>query len=490
MGTNLKSLHRHRFKIREQLSLYFAAALLTFAVLIGIVFLFLFRNYTISVHKQDMQQQAQQIADNASSYISDHHGMAGKGVFFRFLNEMAGSDVWLIDTDYNLITPFAGHGGSRHNADQPYQYSSLPQDADRLVRKVFEDEVAFTNEFSSLLSEVSLTVGVPIKSQTGGEVIGVVLLHSPVQGTKDALRHGFTALGISIVIALMITLLLSVHLSGSFTKPLEEMKQTALLLADGDYSVKTGIHQTDEIGDLAAVLDLLSEELAAASKQSGQLEMLRNQLIANISHELRTPVTVIRGSLEALLDQVINDPEQINEYYRQMLNESIYLQRLIGDLLELSRLQNTDFEIRREPLLLYETLDDAVRSARQLAAAKNITIELDKETPSPELSGDYGRLRQMFLIVLDNGVKFSPNQAIIRVKAAGNTITIRDYGIGISADDLPYLFERFYKSRSEQNKTGTGLGLAIARQIAVRHNITVSVSSEEGKGTAFTFECN
>lgn len=483
-------LHRRHFKIRETLILYFAAALLTFALVIGIVFLLLFRNYTITVHKQDMQQQASQIADNASSYISEHHGMAAKGVFFRFLNELSGSDVWLIDKDYNLITPPSGHGGGRHNSSSAYQYSNLPANADQLVQRVFEDEVAFTDEFSSLLSEVSLTVGVPIKSQSSGEVIGVVLLHSPVRGTEDALRHDFTTLGISMVIALAITLVLSVRLSGSFTKPLEEMKQTALLLADGNYSAKTNLHRSDEIGDLAAVLDLLSEELAAASKQSGQLEMLRNQLIANISHELRTPVTVIRGSLEALLDQVVSDPEQIEEYYRQMLNESIYLQRLIGDLMELSRLQNTDFEIRKEPLLLYDTLDDAVRSARQLSAAQNIMIELEKETASPEFPGDYGRLRQMFLIVLDNAVKFSPANATIRVKAAGGTITITDHGIGIPAEELPYLFDRFYRSRSEQNKTGTGLGLAIARQIAARHDMTITVSSEPGKGTEFTFECN
>ena len=470
--------------------LYFTAALLTFAFVIGFVFLLLFRSYTINLHKQDMQQQARQIADNASLYIYNHHGASGKGVFFRFLAEMEGSDVWLIDQDYNLITPSAGHRGRGHNSGPEYQYSSLPPDADELVRKVFTDEIAFTNEFSSLLSEISLTIGVPIKAQDSGDIIGVVLLHSPVQGTRDALQHGFMTLGISMLIALGIALALSVRLSTGFTRPLKEMKQTALLLADGDYSVKTNIRQSDEIGELAAVLDQLSAELLTASKQSERLETLRNELIANISHELRTPVTVIRGSLEALLDQVVSDPGQIHEYYRQMLNESIYLQRLIGDLLELSRLQNTDFEICREPLLLFDPLDDAIRSARQLAAAGDITIEADKQPPSPKLCGDYGRLRQMFLIVLDNAVKFSPAHAAVHVKAAGNIITIKDQGCGISEDDLPYLFDRFYKSRSEQNKTGTGLGLAIARQIAVRHDIIVAVDSEEGKGCTFTFKYN
>lgn len=463
--------------------MYFAATLLIFSFIIGIVFLFLFRNYTINFHKQDMQERALQIADNASLYLSSHH-QSGQGAFFRFLGSLSGSDVWLVDQDLNLITPSSDHG--RRGVEQ-YQYSSLPEHAGELVRDVLDGKIAYSNEFSSLLSEISLTVGVPIKSQTGQDVIGVVLLHSPVQGTDQALIHGFAALGISILIALVIAFLLSILLSMSFARPLNRMKQTALRLAGGDYSAKTQIRQSDEIGDLAGVLDFLADELLAASKQSEHLESLRNAFIANISHELKTPVTVIRGSLEALLEQIVTKPEQVSEYHRQMLSESIYLQRLIGDLLELSKLQNTDFEIQKETLLLHDILSNAVRSAGQLATGKGIRIELQTEQESPVISGDYGRLRQMFLIVLDNAVKFSEDDTVIEVISRSGTVVIRDHGCGIPAKDLPYLFERFYKSRSEQNKTGTGLGLAIAKQIAGRHDISVHVTSRPGIGTEFTF---
>lgn len=479
----MKSHQKHQFKIWEKLSLYFAATLLIFSFIIGIVFLFLFRSYTINFHMQDMQEQALQIADNASLYLSSHH-QSGQGAFFRFLGSLSGSDVWLVDQDLNLITPPSAHG--RRNMEQ-YQYSSLPEHADDLVRDVFEGKIAYSNDFSSLLSEVSLTVGVPIQSQTGRDVIGVVLLHSPIRGTEQALIHGFAALGISILIALMISFLLSILFSKSFARPLNQMKQTALKLAGGDYSAKTDIRQSDEIGDLAHVLDYLADELLAASSQSEHLESLRNAFIANISHELRTPVTVIRGSLEALLEQIVTAPDQVSEYYHQMLSESIYLQRLIGDLLELSKLQNTDFEIQKEPLLLHDILSDAVRSAGQLATGRGIRINLQADRENPVLSGDYGRLRQMFLIVLNNAVKFSGDDTEIEVISQAGTVTIRDHGCGIPAKELPYLFERFYKSRSEQNKTGTGLGLAIAKQIANRHEIALYVSSQTDIGTEFTF---
>ncbi|MPN49112.1 Signal transduction histidine-protein kinase BaeS [bioreactor metagenome] len=131
--------------------------------------------------------------------------------------------------------------------------------------------------------------------------------------------------------------MLSIAFSFGFTKPLNRMKQTALLLAKGDYTAKTDIHQKDEIGELALNLDVLSDRLDAETRESEKLHQLRRDFVANISHELRTPVTVLRGSLEALCEEVVSDPEQVKNYHRQMLKESIYLQRLVNDLLDLSR---------------------------------------------------------------------------------------------------------------------------------------------------------
>ena len=146
--------------------------------------------------------------------------------------------------------------------------------------------------------------------------------------------------------------------------------------------------------------------------------------VANISHELKTPVTVIRGSLEALCDEVVTDSEQIKSYHRQMLNESIYLQRLISDLLDLSKLQNIDFKIEKQELNLCDILSDAIRSAGHLANEKNIEIRQIFDAQSLEVAGDYGRLRQMFLIILDNAVKFSPAGSEINVSLNNGIVSI------------------------------------------------------------------
>jgi signal transduction histidine kinase len=265
------------------------------------------------------------------------------------------------------------------------------------------------------------------------------------------------------------------------------MKNAALVLAEGNYSAKTGVQQNDEIGELAGAIDMLSERLLDARRESDRLDQMRRDFVANISHELKTPVTVIRGSLEALCDEVVTEPSQVKSYLAQMLGESLHLQRLINDLLDLGKVQNPDFRMEMQEIDLRDVLCDAVRSASQLAREKNVTIRQSCDGPAPRLIGDYGRLRQMFLIILDNAVKFSPAGEEVTVTLEGNAVTVRDRGSGIAEEDLPHIFDRFYKTRSEENKSGSGLGLAIARQIADRHHIGLSAESRPHEGAAFRF---
>jgi len=287
--------------------------------------------------------------------------------------------------------------------------------------------------------------------------------------------------------ALILSVLLSVALALTFTGPLEKMKNTAALLAGGNYSVKTGIKQNDEIGDLAKTMDILSQRLSEAEEERKRVQKQRQDFITNISHELRTPVTVIRGSLEALSDGVITDSEMINEYYKQILNESKSLERLINDLLELSRLQNVDFKIEMQELNICDVLKDSLRSASNLARQKNINIQYNSDKDVFLTKGDYGRLRQMFLTVIDNAIKFSHESKSIYITLKDNQITIRDEGIGISEKDLPNIFDRYYSVKSDENKTGTGLGLTIAKQIALRHDIELFAESKINEGTSFVF---
>lgn len=484
LAINLKR-KQIKHKIAVKLTLYFSATLLLFSLIIGGVFITLFRNHTMEVHRSDLEKRAVTMSDTLSKLIDGTStGWSGNGMgggyraYLRFLDDIAMADVWIVDENLQLL--MSGVGGMQ------YHYADLPQNAEAVVKTVFEGDTVFSEGFSDLLNSPTLTVGTPIKSD--GLVMGALLLHSPVQGIDDATTRGIYILAISMIVALLLSVILSIILSLNFTKPLKNIKNSAMQLANGDYSAKTGVHLNDEIGELALSVDCLSERLDLASHQSETLDQLRRDFVANISHELRTPVTVIRGSLEAICDHVVTDPEQVKSYHHQMLIECLYLQRLVNDLLDLSRLQNTQFKMELQEVNLCEVLGDVVRSAQHIAQAKSIAINFEQDTKVCTLIGDYGRLRQMFFIILDNAIKFSRQGEVVTVLYKDNSVFIRDHGIGIAQEDLPFVFDRFYKAKSENNKSGTGLGLAIAKQIAERHEIVVSVCSTENEGTEFQFE--
>ncbi|MDO5148862.1 MAG: sensor histidine kinase [Oscillospiraceae bacterium] len=213
--------------------------------------------------------------------------------------------------------------------------------------------------------------------------------------------------------------------------------------------------------------------------------------ISNVAHELRTPVAVLRGSLEALCDGVIYEKEQVDQYHRQMLSESIYLQRLVTDLLEFSRLNSSSFEIIREPVNLSDVVCDVCRSISRIAAQKDIAIIRESDNSVYIVNGDYARLRQMLIVILDNAVKFTPEGGTVTVNQQRDgdkfKITVSDTGCGIAEDDLEDIFCRFHRLMSDSNRNGSGLGLPIAREIALRHDAKIDVKSKTGEGTSFIF---
>jgi two-component system sensor histidine kinase ResE len=225
--------------------------------------------------------------------------------------------------------------------------------------------------------------------------------------------------------------------------------------------------------------------------ESERLEQLRRDFVANVSHEFRTPLTVIKGSLEALMDGTIDQTEDVERYHRRMFSETKSLERLVGDLLELSRLQSAKIVVNKEKIHIPSLLSDVIRSLQTLADKKEIQIVYQGLWEVPALIGDYDRLRQLFVIFIDNAVKYSPESTVITIDSKlteENTleVIIQDQGYGISEDELPYVWDRFYKSDKSRKSSGTGLGLAIAKHLVQLHQGQVSLTSELGKGTTVT----
>lgn len=477
-----------KHKITYRLIGYFSAVLLLFSLIAGLLFWVLFAWHTAEIHEAELKERAVSIADTLSEF-SQKGGYRGRGksggygAYLRFIDEIAMSEVWLADEHAQTIQVC--------QTNSSLSYSDLPAGAEELISQVFVGNVVSNTEFSPLLDVPSITVGAPVYDAEGNTT-AAVLLHSPIYGISSAQRDGILILVFCILTGLFLAFVLSILLARHFISPLRKIGQAADRVMKGDYSARTKVRQNDEIGALAGNIDGLFVQLSDVEEERKKLDKMRQDFVSNISHELRTPVTVIKGSLEVLENGLITDPEEMQEYFSQMSSDTAHLQRLVNDLLELSRLQSTNFKIEKSKLNLADILQEAVRSMQRIAGQKHVEIRLENEAGNVCFFGDYGRLRQMFMIILDNAVKFAPSGSAVSVKMryAGKEklmISISDCGSGILPEEIPYIFDRFYKERSEQNKSGSGLGLPIAKQIAMRHHITIQCESNARDRTTFSF---
>lgn len=473
-------------KILYKLFAVFAAVLLLFICIVDMLFSFLFNNQTIAMRQHELLGKATQLAtvlpplleqDNANVAPTCHNRSQLQS-YIEFLQKSDNCTIWLLNCQSQIIAPLSHNSLHLAAADE------------QLIKSALQGQASVTSQQAAFFTMPAITAVAPLRTQTG-QYLGVILLQTANTGISNTTLYGIKLLIFCSCLAFLIALTAAWLLSYSFTDPLRRLRQMALAISDGNYLVKSNVQRNDEFGELADKLDLMAQRLEAASNKKMQTERARRLFIANVSHELRTPVAVLRASLEALAAGLIKTPAQQAEYYQQMLQETRYLERLVNDMLELAKLQNPDFLIEKAAFILNDLVNDAARAMRQYALSKTISIETDLPPKPVECFGDYGRLRQMLIIVLDNAIKFSPpgqNIAFNLFREQDSwKIKITDHGDGIDPDVLPDLFNRFHKVNNERNKQGTGLGLAIAKEIAQRHSIQIVVESRRHAGSSFIF---
>lgn len=230
--------------------------------------------------------------------------------------------------------------------------------------------------------------------------------------------------------------------------------------------------------------------------QSERLEQTRREYVANVSHEMRTPLTALRGLIEPLRDGMVRDEEARMRYYNIMMRETMRLSRLINDLMELSRLQSGQLSLKLERVHLEPMLEDLAEKYRSKAEDSELQFSVEMPEHLPTVLGNDDRIEQVLVILLDNAMKYTPSQNAqgepgwVRLEAEETAnyvrLRVRDNGLGISESDLPHIFERFYKVDKAHSGMGSGLGLSIAREIVQRMGQSLTVDSELGKGSVFT----
>ncbi|HMM22477.1 MAG TPA: ATP-binding protein [Selenomonadales bacterium] len=337
--------------------------------------------------------------------------------------------------------------------------------------------------------ESMLVVAVPLARQDG-TVSGTVMINTPIEEIDNFLQNIYKYLGYAGVVAILVAVVLAAYMARGIVRPLRAMQETAAALAQGKYDRRVKVTTGDEVGDLGQSLNSLANDLGEYVRRMEVTDKMRRDFVANVSHELRTPLTIMRGYNQALQDGTVTDPGQVKKYHRVMGDEILRLEKLIAELLDLSQLQASGAGLEVEEISLAEVVDNVSTLLKQKSEEKGVTLLTQIEPVVPPIQGDGDRLTQMVLILMDNALKFTPagGQITATVTAAngGIALSVADTGAGIAVEDLPHIWERFYKADRSRSSGGAGLGLAIARQIIDLHGATVKVDSACGEGTTFT----
>ena len=242
----------------------------------------------------------------------------------------------------------------------------------------------------------------------------------------------------------------------------------------------------DENGEIEGVVCLMRDV-----SEAQRVEQMRRDYVANVSHELRTPLTGIRGMVEPLIDGCYDTEEERQECYRIILKETIRLEKLVGEMLDMSRLQEGRVKVELEPLELTGILYAAVHSMKPIAEEAGIDLSVVTDGTRLACMGNEDRITQVLVILIDNALSFTPRGGSVTVFARDNGETVlvgvRDTGCGIDPKDMPMIFDRFYKvDKSRLRTEGTGLGLSIAKLLTQLMGGEITVKSELGVGSEFT----
>ena len=315
--------------------------------------------------------------------------------------------------------------------------------------------------------------------------IGLIIYLITGQALPDHFRGGLLAAvcGIPFVFTL-ISFLVGGLAFRRLGTPFADIMSATDAIAQGDLSVRLREKIPGELGNLARRFNNMVAELERAEQQ-------RRNLTADIAHELRTPLHIIQGNLEGMLDGVYEPtPENITN----SLDETRLLARLVDDLQTLSLAEGGQLPLHPTRFLLADLLTDAAAGFESRAAAQKVDLRVDIPDPALEFNADYDRLLQVLGNLLTNALHHTPENGEISLHAEtipeGAHITVSDTGAGIPSEDLPYIFDRFWRGDKSRARTegSSGLGLAITKQLILAHGGTITAESEPGKGTTFTIE--
>ena len=467
---------------RSVFSKYFAilAVLLLAAMMaLGVVQTIYFKDYWIDDKREQLEEYTTQIAahasdvmvqsfENPNTYLIAPHSIQP---IIDLLADTTNTQVLIADTMGNVVI---------HSADAQVATAQIPGE---IVSQIDEEYFA-VGTMDGLFLSMQYTVSMPICAQEG-TVIGYVITASSADDLMSYLAETAKAYAMSAVVVLIVLFIVIYVLSYRLVKPLRDMAVATRRFAEGDFSYRVQVRGKDEVAELATALNTMATSLSATDNMS-------RTFIANVSHELKTPMTTISGFVDGILDGTI--PKDRQAYYLRIVSDEVKrLSRLVRSMLELSRIDDGTVALKPVSFDLTDAACGAMLSFEKRIDEKRVNVAGLAECERTMVTADYDLIGQVVYNLLDNAVKFvdEGGEITVRIYRENGRVycAIRNSGVGLSPEEMPRVFERFYKTDRSRSldKTGVGLGLYIVKTVINLHHGEIFVRSVQGEYCEFVF---
>lgn len=468
---------------KKYLQMTLVTILISFCIL-GLVMLLCFNSNWKREKRDGLQKNAMSISEVVSRSVSFRPDgellmdMAEMEKFLPVLSRNNTSDIFVVNRAGQILVNAQGVNGTLHTD------KNIPAD---IMEKALGGRYDDQTMLGGIYEAPCYVVGVPVtvqlsgKTQTIGAVFASVAAHSLVEYRKDILRMFlFAALAAFAVSFCMVWVF-----SYNMVRPLRIMADAARNFGDGNFNIRVPVTSRDEVGELAVAFNNMADSLASS-------EYTRRNFIANVSHELKTPMTTIAGFIDGILDGTISSEKQ-GHYLRIVSQEVKRLSRLVKTMLDLSRIDNGELKLCLTRFDITETVLTTMISFENAIEKKKIAVHGLEDTHPIFVDGDSDMIHQVVYNLVENAVKFTNEGGYINVTLKDMPsrieVIIRNSGDGIAPDEIMQIFDRFYKTDKSRSKdrTGMGLGLYIVRTIIQQHGGEITANSIVGQYTEFSF---
>ena len=430
-------------------------------------------NSLVETSSRRLYLEADQVASSQDAiYISDADALEDIYENLKALSEYQNSQIWLLSTDGRILLD------TSRDFDPDDSVSLKNFDPADLGTGYYS-----IGKFFGYFDHDVLSVMLPITSNL--DIRGYVAIHMDMADIYDSREDLLASFYMLFLLLFLIFFLVLILIVVFIYSPLQKIIRGAQEYAAGNLAYTIPVRTNDEMGYLARSLNFMSDELRRTDEY-------QRKFVANISHDFRSPLTSIKGYVEAILDGTI-PPEMQEKYLNIVLFETDRLNKLTRGMLDLNRMDNKGFYLDISVFDINGVIRKTAATFEGICTARHSSIELLVTAEPLWVSADMGKIQQVLYNLIDNAIKFSPNHSTVRVETTERHgkvfVSVKDNGIGIPRESLSKIWERFYKIDASRGKdrTGTGLGLSIVKEIINAHKQNINVISTEGSGTEFVF---